>query len=67
MGPWSSRLTLEADGRFPHAEEVAGSNPAGPTKAEGFAPLHPPLSLFLEMRFDLDCFVGLEIVVGLVG
>ncbi len=32
MGPWSSWLTqFEAKRRFPHAEEIAGSNPAGPT------------------------------------
>ena len=31
-GPWSSWLTpFEAKRRFPHAEEIAGSNPAGPT------------------------------------
>ena len=31
-GPWSSWLTpCEAKRRFPHAEEIAGSNPAGPT------------------------------------
>ena len=33
-GPWSSWLTLfEAKRRFPHAEEIAGSNPAGPTSS----------------------------------
>ncbi len=32
MGPWSSWLTpFEAKRRFPHAEEIAGSNPDGPT------------------------------------
>ncbi len=32
MGPWSSWLTpVEAKRRFPHAEEIAGSTPAGPT------------------------------------
>jgi hypothetical protein len=31
-GPWSSWLTpFEAKRRFPHAEEIASSNPAGPT------------------------------------
>ena len=31
-GPWSSWLTpVEAKRRFSHAEEIAGSNPAGPT------------------------------------
>jgi len=50
--PWSSWLTpFEAKRRFPHAEEIAGSNPAGPTTSNHLSGILTFLDIFSFQRF----------------
>ena len=57
MGPWSSWLTpFEAKRRFPHAEEIAGSNPAGPTTNNQFSLFSEALPYFLRNLVQVVSF-----------